>query len=101
MATSGWSDEADGLAFRHGFRLCLTRFLSANRCPPPHQVRGRLSLENALLLHERTRRRQMQRKRIYFVAGARIDLAHDWIMAGDEAIGVAGKPLDDIPARRH
>src|SRR6478735_11548227 len=53
------------------------------------------------LLHERTRRCQMQCERIDLVAGARIDLAHDRIVAGNEAIGVAGEPLDDFPTLRH
>src|SRR5215211_1288047 len=53
------------------------------------------------LFHKRTRRRQMQRKRIDLVAGARIDFSHDRIMAGNEAIGMAGEPLDNRPALRH
>src|SRR3981189_503193 len=50
------------------------------------------------LLHKRSRRRQMQRKGIDLVAGARIDLAHDRIVAGDEAIGMAGELFHDLPA---
>src|SRR3954465_10814235 len=44
---------------------------------------------SASLFHERSRRRQMQRERIDLVAGARIDLAHDRIVTGDEAVGMA------------
>src|SRR5689334_22933488 len=58
-------------------------------------------IRNLRLLHERSRRRQMQRKRIDLVAGARIDLAHDRIVTRDETIGMTGQPLDDFPALRH
>jgi hypothetical protein len=37
------------LFLRNGLKiLVLTRFLDANRCLPPDQVRGHASLENAL-----------------------------------------------------
>ena len=43
----------------------------------------------------------MQGEGIDLVAGARIDLAHDWIMAGDEAVGMTGETFDDLPALHH
>src|SRR3981081_1083642 len=42
------------------------------------------------LLRERTRWLQVQRVGVDLVAGARIDLGHDRIVAGDDAVGVAG-----------
>ena len=43
----------------------------------------------------------MQGIGIDLVAGARVDLAHDRIMPGNEAIGMAGETLDDLPSARH
>ena len=39
----------------------------------------------------------MQRERIDLVAGARIDFADDRIVPGNEAVGMAGQPLDGFP----
>lgn len=43
----------------------------------------------------------MQRERIDLVAGARIDLADDRVVTGNEAIGMTGQSLDGLPALRH
>ena len=43
----------------------------------------------------------MQGERIDLVAGARIDFGHHRIVAGDEAVRMAGEPLDGAPALRH
>src|SRR5947207_12654518 len=50
---------------------------------------------------ERARWLDMQREGIGLVAGARIDLGNERIMAGDVTIRMTGEPLDDLPARRH
>src|SRR5258708_40195927 len=55
----------------------------------------------APLFGEGARRGEMQREGIDLVAGARIDFRDDRIVPRDEAIGVAGEALDDLPALRH
>src|SRR5258705_10079469 len=53
------------------------------------------------LFHERARWLHMQRIGVDLVAGARIDFGHDRIVPGDDAVGMAGKTLDDFPSLEH
>src|SRR5216684_9089641 len=53
------------------------------------------------LFHERARWLRVQRIGVDLVAGARIDFGHDRIVPGDNAVGMAGKTPNDIPALEH
>jgi len=54
-----------------------------------------------VLFRKRSRRRLVQCPGIDLVAGARVDLGHNRIVAGDETIGVAREALDGLPAHGH
>jgi hypothetical protein len=43
----------------------------------------------------------MQGKGVDLIAGARIDLGDNRIVTGDDAVGMAGEPLDGFPACAH
>src|ERR1700716_3592717 len=86
----GWSEGPDlrcAIAHRGISRFRVQRFA--------------LPRNEWCLLRERTRWLQVQRVGVDLVAGARIDLGHDRIVAGDDAVGVAGEALNGIPALEH
>src|SRR6266404_5821099 len=61
-----------------------------------------VSMESGLpLFHERARWLHVQRIGVDLVVGARIDFGHDRIVPGDDAVGMAGKTLDDFPSLEH
>src|SRR6266404_9361367 len=61
-----------------------------------------VSMESGLpLFHGRARWLHVQRIGVDVVAGARIDFGHDRIVAGDDAVGMAGKPRYHVPALHH
>src|SRR3978361_2217985 len=64
--------------------------------PPDGQAQ--YARESPGLFHERARRDQMQREGVDLVAGTRIDLGDDRIVAGNDAVGMAGQALDGFPA---
>src|SRR6476660_3530803 len=84
-----------------GTSPAMTTFGEASALPERSSFRMRLGMTIAGLFHKRARRLQVQRIGVDLVAGARIDLGHDRIVPGDDAVGMASETRHDVPPLEH